>query len=186
MRGGRTGFGEIHDKVLTESPAEIIAADISAGYQQHFRTRLDEVGLSSRVTPVLIDNDSASLRKHIESRDWIGTLDAFYSIDAMVHVDLQYLIAYFVTAAYSLRVGGKLVMTVANCCSDLGFQKLISDTPRQFKRIHTHSAKFEWMSPDQVRSILLRLGFEIDLFNTQARDILFSATLTRKLRTKAS
>ena len=137
-----SGSGKYTIKVLNKSPADIIAADISAGYQQHLKARLNEIGLSSRVTTVLIDNNSATLLKHIEEKDWIGKLDAFYSIDAMVHVDLQYLIAYLVTAAYTLKVGGKVVMTVANCCSDLGFEKLISDTPRIFKRIHTNSAKF--------------------------------------------
>ena len=176
------GAGKYTIRVLNESPAEIIAADISAGYQEHFRARLTEVGLISRVTPVLIDNNSTTLRRNIDSKGWTGTLDAFYSIDAMVHVDLQYLITYMVTAAYSLKVGGKLIMTVANCCSDRGFDKLISDAKQIFRRIHTHSAKFEWMSPDQLRSILPRLGFEIDVLDsTQGRDILFSATLKQKL-----
>ena len=81
------------------------------------------------------------------------------------------------TAADSLKVGGRLVMTLSNVCSDGGFKKLIRDTKTIFNRMNTHTAKFEWMSPDQVRSLLPRLGFRIDVLDTSGRDILLVATL---------
>ncbi len=175
------GSGKYSLKTLRASSAELIAADISAGYQSHFRARMEQEGLAHRVTPVLIDNDSGALLRHIAARNWVGEVDALYSIDAMVHVDLQYLIAYLVTAAHVMREGGKLIMTVANACSRLGFEKLVADARRMFQRMHTHSAKFEWMSPDQVQFLLSKLAFEIDIMDTGGRDILFAATLKRRL-----
>ncbi len=175
------GSGKYTLKVLENSPSHVMAADVSAGYQQHFKTRIGEAGLSQRVTPILLDSDSATLHRAIHAKGWKGNLDAVYSIDAMVHVDLQYLIAYLVTAAACMKTGGKLVMTLANCCSDGGFDKLILDTKMIFSRLGTHSAKFEWLSPDAVKSILPRLGFSIDMLDTGGRDILVVATLARPL-----
>lgn len=175
------GSGKYTIKLLENSQAEVIAADISSGYQQHFRDRLTHAGLISRVTPLLLDTRSSTLRQCIEQKGWKNKLDAVYSIDAMVHVDLQYLIAYLVTAAHCLKEGGRLVMTLSNVCSDGGFEKLIRDTKVIFQRMNNHTAKFEWMSPDQVKSILPRLGFEIDILDTSARDILLVATLRKTL-----
>lgn len=175
------GSGKYTIKLLQNSEAHVVAADISPGYQQHFRTRLTEAGLIDRVTPVLLDNNSATLRKAIEAKNWSGGVDALYSIDAMVHVDLQYIIAYWITAAASLKVGGRLVMTLSNVCSDKGFEKLIVDTKRMFERMTQHTARFEWMSPDQVRSIMPRLCFAIDMLDTSGRDIHLVATLKSPL-----
>lgn len=175
------GSGKYTIKTLESSNAQIIAADISSGYQQHFKDRLTEAGLIARTTPVLLNNDSATLRKAIEDKGWKGSLDALYSIDAMVHVDLQYVIAYMITAAACLKPGGKMIMTLANCCSDGGFDKLVLDTKRMFARLGQHTAKFEWMSPDQVRSILPRLNFEIDELGAEGRDMWVVATLKAPL-----
>lgn len=175
------GSGKYTIRLLENSGVEVIAADISSGYQEHFCNRLKEAGLISRVTPLLLNTRSATLRETIEAKGWKGKLDAVYSIDAMVHVDLQYLIAYLVTAACCIKPGGRLVMTLSNVCSDGGFDKLIRDTKTIFSRMNLHTAKFEWMSPDQVRSILPRLGFEIDMLDTSGRDILLVATLRQPL-----
>lgn len=175
------GSGKYTLKLLEESQAHVLAADVSPEYQAVFCERLKQAGLLDRCTPLLLDTDSSTLHKAIISKDWKGSLDAVYSIDAMVHVDLQYLIAYLVTAAASLRPGGKLVLTLANCCSDRGFEKLIAETKNCFSRIGKHSGKFEWLSPEAVRSILSRLGFDIDLMNLSGRDILLVATLREPL-----
>ncbi|MCI0600403.1 MAG: hypothetical protein L0Y50_01285 [Beijerinckiaceae bacterium] len=69
----------------------------------------------------------------------------------------------------------------ANCCSDGGFENLIRDTTVMVQRMDLHTARFEWMSPDQVRSVLLRLGFEIDRLDTTGRDMWTIATLRHPL-----
>lgn len=178
------GSGKYTIRLLDKSDAQVLAADISPGYQEVFKERIKSVGLESRVDTLLLNNRSATLRKGIEKKDWSNKLDALYSIDAMVHVDLQFVIAYLVTAADCLKVGGRLVMTLSNVCSDRGFDKLIRDTKAIFNRMNSHTAKFEWMSPDQVRSLLPRLGFRIDMLDTSGRDILLAATLIEPLTDK--
>ena len=161
------GGGKYTEKLLqANSRIEILAADVSPAYQRVCIERLTEAGLIDRVQTLILDNDSSTLRKEIARRDWEGNLDALYSIDAMVHVDLQHLMVYMVTAALTLRIGGKLIMTLANTCSDGGFNKLISDTKSMYARQGEHTAKFEWTSPDAAQSILQRLGFEVSMQNT--------------------
>ena len=175
------GSGKYTLLVLKNSSAHVIAADISAGYLAHFTARMKAEGLTERVTEVLLNEEAITLRKHIEHKGWAGSVDCVYSIDAMVHVDLQYLIIYLVTAAHAMKRGGKLVLTLANACSEKGFRKLVDVAPRMLARIHTHNSKFEWMSPDLVTSIFPRLGFDIDVLHTKERDMLLAATLVRKL-----
>lgn len=175
------GSGKYTLRVLDNSGAHVLAADISPGFQEIFKKRIEGVGLASRVDTLLLNNRSATLREGIESLGWKNRLDALYSIDAMVHVDLQYLFAYLVTAADCLKVGGRLIMTLSNVCSEGGFSKLIRDTKVVFNRMNSHTAKFEWMSPDQVRSIMPRLGFRIDMLDATGRDILLAATLVAPL-----
>lgn len=172
------GSGKYTLKVLgASSDAHVIAADISPGYQEHFCSRMKEAGQLARVTPLLLNTDSTTLRKAIEQKGWRGNLDALYSIDAMVHVDLQYIITYMITAAVCLKPGGRLIMTLSNVCSDKGFEKLVIDAKRMFAKMGQHTARFEWMSPDQVKSVLPRLGFAIDMLDSSGRDILLAATL---------
>ncbi len=162
------GGGKYTEKLLqANSRIEILAADVSPAYQKVCIKRLTQAGLMDRVQALILDNDSSTLRKEITSRGWEENLDALYSIDAMVHVDLQHLMVYLVTAALTLRIGGKLIMTLANTCSDGGFNKLISDTKSEYARQGKHTAKFEWTSPDMAASILQRLGFEVSLQNTR-------------------
>lgn len=175
------GSGKYTIRLLRASPAHVLAADISAGYQSHFIKRLTEEKLIDRTTPYVIDRDSGGIAKQIADKGWFGKLDALYSIDAMVHVDLQYVFVYWLTAAAALKPGGKLVMTLANVCSEGGFQKLVKDSRQMFARMGEHTAKFEWMSPEIVATILPRLNFRIDLLNTTARDILLVATLEKPI-----
>ncbi len=172
------GSGKYTTRLLRSAPeAHVLAADISSGFQKVFQRKLSEEGLIDRTTPVIIKPNSGSLRQHIEAAGWTGQFDAMYSIDAMVHVDLQYIIAYLITAGACLRPGGKLVMTFSNCLTDGGFAKLIAETPRMFAQAGQKTAKFEWMSPDIVSGILPRLNFDIDLLDTHGRDIWTIATL---------
>jgi hypothetical protein len=81
-------------------------------------------------------------------------LDAVYSIDAMVHVDFQYLISYFISVSRIMKPGGKPIMTLAGCTSPSGFQTLIHDIRRYFKHAGKPCSKFEWLCPEAVNFIL--------------------------------
>jgi cyclopropane fatty-acyl-phospholipid synthase-like methyltransferase len=171
------GSGKYTVKVLQASDrAKVIAADISPVYQQYCKERLTAEGLIDRASLVQLDCHPATLMKSIEKAGLRGQLDALYSIDAMVHVDLQHLFVYLVTAAFALKPNGKLILTLANSTSDGGFDKLLRDASRMFRLQHQPTAKFEWMSPDMVSNVLSRLGFSIDKLTTTGRDILVVAS----------
>jgi hypothetical protein len=117
----------------------------------------------------------------LSAAGWRREVDAVYSIDAMVHVDFQYLVAYLLTASLVLRPGGRLVLTLADATTSLGFRKLLEDI-RPFYPAQTDPSivgKFEWLGPEVVRATLLRLGFEVDVLNQNYRDMFLIAALRR-------
>ena len=79
----------------------------------------------------------------------------------MVHVDLQYLIVYLMSAALCLKEGGCLMMTLANAVSELGFKELIEDAKNRYETQDLPGSKFEWVSPEIAQGVLERLGFSV-------------------------
>src|SRR5262249_13789349 len=120
------GSGKYTKYLLAHSATDIVAFDISAEFLNVLRTRLAEPIAAGRLIPELLRaQKSSEMHDAIRHRGWLRQVDAFYSIDAMVHVALQYLMAYLATAALVLRPGGKLIMTLANATTDLGFRYLL-------------------------------------------------------------
>ena len=89
-------------------------------------------------------------------------VDALFSIDSLVHVDLQYITTYLVNAALVLKPDGRIVMNVGDATSEAGFRKLIGDIARFYKYQGRACARFEYQSGDILKSVLERLGFEIE------------------------
>lgn len=161
------GAGKYTVKVLQASQSQILAADVSSKFQEVMCQSLADKGLDSRVVPVIIENRARSLLDSVEGNAWLGKVDAFYSIDAMVHVDIQHLIVYLMTASVCLKPGGKLILTLADCTSNLGFEKMLREASNCFERQGMHSGKFEYISPEIVESILPRIGFDISFMNSR-------------------
>ena len=158
------GSGKYTALLLERSPCNILAFDVSAEFMRIMEGRLADFITGKRLQTTLISCESADeMLSKLEAIGWRDQVDAFVSIDAMVHVDLQYLAAYFVTAAICLRPGGKLVMTLADATSARGREKLLRDIKLYFPKQGTTSLKFEFLSPDIVRSTLEALGFRIEL-----------------------
>jgi len=158
------GSGKYTALLLERTQCDILAFDVSAEFMEVMETRLAESVASMRLRTFLMRCDRADeMLSKIEEKGLRGKVDAFVSIDAMVHVDLQYLAAYFVTAAICLRQGGKLVMTLADATSQKGREKLLQDIMLYFPNQGSMSLKFEFLSPDIVRSTLEALGFRIEL-----------------------
>jgi methyltransferase family protein len=156
------GSGKYTDYLLSSSDSQILAFDISPEYLKVLTDRLGNDVRSGRLHPLVLRGDSASeMIDEIRSRGLTRQVDAFYSIDAMVHVDLQYLIAYLLTAALTLRVGGYLIMTVPDALSTAGFSSLLKSIVPYYPLQGRATAKFEWLSEDLVRGLLERLGFSV-------------------------
>jgi methyltransferase family protein len=157
------GSGKYTVKVLRNPEVSVRAYDVSASFLEVCTERCREEVEAGRLSPRLLDVGSPGFLLD-DLRDWRRNVDAFYSIDAMVHVDLQYLMAYLVTAAAVLREGGKLILTMTTTSTDEGFQRLLSDIKVYWgsQAEPGGSGKLEWVNGKMLEELLPRLGFEID------------------------
>ncbi|BBK30176.1 methyltransferase family protein [Stella humosa] len=172
------GAGKYTAMVLDHCPAvEILALDVSAAYLAVLEERLAPAIAAGRLATARLLPQWDHFDRLVAERGWQGSVDLVFSIDAMVHVDLQYLVAYWLAAARALRPGGKMIMSVADATSPHGFDKLLADVPTYFDTQGKISAKFEWLSPPMVAHVLDRLGFDVRFFPKLAgRDCWFVAT----------
>jgi osmotically-inducible protein OsmY len=174
------GSGKYTLKVLGASPAVVRAYDVSAAYLDVCGTRCRELVDEGRLSLHLLDPKRPDqMVAEAEQAGWLRSVDAVYSIAAMVHVDLQYLTAYLLNAALVLKPEGKLLLTLADATSPGGFAQLVRDIrwayPAQGNP--SGSQKFEWVSPDLIRYVLTRLGFLVNWIENYQRDIFLVATL---------
>ena len=176
------GSGKYTALLLERTACNILAFDVSTEFMKIMKARLADFVAANRLqTSHMLCDQADEMLSKIEEAGWRGQVDAFVSIDAMVHVDLQYLAAYFTTAAICLRPGGKIVMTLADATSAKGREKLLRDIHLYFPKQGGMSLKFEFLSPDIVRSTLGALGFRIELLEHDsptpetARDIFLIA-----------
>jgi hypothetical protein len=176
LRRNRPGFRQIHAIPAAHSATDIVAFDISAEFLGVLGKRLADHIAAGRLTPELLRGQKPSeMYDVIKQRGCLRQVDAFYSIDATVHVDLQYVMAYIATAALVLKQGGKLIMSLA----DAGFRHLLDGIKLHYPRQSQLGNKFEFMSRDLIRSVLERIGFTVEFIpEVSGRDAYFVATLS--------
>jgi SAM-dependent methyltransferase len=182
-----SGAGKYTERVLAAGNATVHAFDISARFLEVLHQRLATEFASGRLRTTLLDGArSQQMFETIEQSGWVRHVDAVYSIDAMVHVDFQYLIAYLLTAGLVLRPGGLLIMGVADATTDSGFNKLMAELRWVFsvQSDRRPTAKFEWISGEVLRSVLDRLGFEV-VAERHSRDYEVMARLVAPQRSEA-
>jgi hypothetical protein len=172
------GSGKYTLKVLSGSSTCIRAYDVSERFLKVCESRCDEWIKQDRLSLHQLAGARANeMLADLDACNWRRTVDAFYSIDAMVHVDLQYLIVYLITAGLALKPGGKVILTLADVTTDLGFKFMLESIEWTYPAQGDPSGKFEWLSPGIVRSVLPRLGFEVELLGHTPRDLLVIASL---------
>jgi SAM-dependent methyltransferase len=178
------GTGKYTRLVLERSPALVHCLDVSRAFLGLLEQELAAFVAAGRVRPALLGGERPDeVLAYCETQGLRRRLDAVFSVDAMVHVDLQYLVAYLVTAALCLREGGALVMTLADPTTTRGFEKLLDDVRRYYPKQGRPTPKFEWVSRDIAVAVLERLGFRILRCDTPAppggaaRDLFVVATL---------
>jgi SAM-dependent methyltransferase len=174
------GSGKYTQYLLAHSATDIVAFDISAEFLGVLGKRLADSIAAKRLIPELLRaQKSSEMYDVIKQRGWLRQVDAFYSIDAMVHVDLQYLMAYIATAALVLKQGGKLIMNLADATTDLGFTYLVDSIKPYYPRQSRPVGKFEFISRDLICSVLQRIGFTIEFIpELSHREAYFVATLS--------
>ncbi|MES0882259.1 class I SAM-dependent methyltransferase [Roseibium sp. SCP14] len=173
-----SGGGRYTVQIIDRYPkATVHAFDVSSRYLDVLGRRLIENSMDDRVRLTQLNENPDFIIDCLDNLGLKRQIDVFYSFDAMVHVDLQTLTTYFMTAALTLSKGGAIVMNVADATSDKGLEKLFVSSRRVFAEQGRCSAKFLWYSPDIVSSILEHLGFCVVFLNEGSRDCYFKATL---------
>lgn len=175
------GAGRMTGVVLDRYPdARIISYDVSAEFERHLRRRFEPQIDAGVLTTVLLDDRPFLILEDLERRRLVGQIDAFYSFDAMVHVELHTQFIYWMTAALALKLGGRLAFNVADVTNALGFMKLAANAPGVYRGGGGVGGHFMWTSPDAVRSVLERLGFEVRFYPGNGRDLSVVAVLRER------
>jgi predicted O-methyltransferase YrrM len=157
--------------------SRVIACDVSAKFLGVLKRENHEAIDSGRIVPELLDPQMDCLDRVAARHGIVGRIDCLFSIDSMVHVGLQYLVAYWQSASRLLKTDGLMIMGVADATTEQGFQKLVRDVPSYFSKQGAGAfGQFEWLSADLVRITLHRLGFVVDFIpQASERDCYFVA-----------
>lgn len=188
------GGGKYTERVLrANDKVRVFGFDVSKNFLEATAQRLDDFVQAGRLTLTEIDPVAPdAMMTLIGQAGLTRRVDAMFSIDAMVHVDLQYLFTYWVNAAQVLKPGGRILMTLADPTTESGLQKITRDIRKFYKFQGRICPKFEWLSEEIVRHTLGELGFEIELLEAwsywdgrPARDLYLIAKLVDVTRAES-
>lgn len=172
------GSGKYTALVL-ERASRVVCFDVSAKFIEVAANRLTDFHHKGALEFVHLEmQDCYEIRDALNQRSLLGLVDLFFSIDSMVHVELHTLTAYLVNASLALRRGGHLTTTLASCTTEQGFERLIAEAGWCYGGLRP-SHQFYFLSPESVRFLFERLGFEITTLEQPWRDIIVVA---RKIR----
>ncbi len=173
------GSGKYTLEVVNKTK-KIICFDVSKEFMKTAKQRLSQYVTQGKIEFELLElwncNEIISCLK---GKHLLGEVDLFFSVDSMVHVELHTLIAYFISAAKSLKLGGHMTMGVASCANDKGFQRLLDETPWCYGGMRP-SHQFYFLSKDIVYFVTQQLGFDVVLFD-EKRDINFVAKKVKEI-----
>jgi len=165
---------------LVDKAKKIVCFDVSKKFVQIARQRLAPYVKEGRVEFEMLGLWNCNeIVQVLEKKNLAGEVDLFFSIDSMVHVELHTLAAYFINAAKSLRTGGYLVMGVASCTNERGFDRLLEETPWCYGGMRP-SHQFYFLSRDIVYTLMEKMGFEIVEYE-EIRDIYFTAKKVKEV-----
>ncbi|MBI5850927.1 MAG: class I SAM-dependent methyltransferase [Planctomycetes bacterium] len=106
------GGGKYTALVLESGRGEIAACDVSQRFldvcAQRFATEIAAGRLRLRR---IAEDDPRALQGVARELGWLGTVDAVYSIDTLVHVEFTAVAAYLCAATELLRPGGHWILT---------------------------------------------------------------------------
>ncbi|MBM4398763.1 MAG: hypothetical protein FJ041_00325 [Candidatus Cloacimonetes bacterium] len=169
---------------VVEKVKRMICFEVSKEFMRVAKDRLSQYIAQGKVEFELLKLWNCNeILKGLKSKSLLGEVHLFFSVDSMIHVELHTLIAYFINAAMSLRVGGHMAMGVASCTNGKGFRRLLDETPWCYGGMRP-SHQFYFLSKDIVHFVTQQLGFEIVLFD-EKRDINFVAKKVKEVSIEA-
>jgi SAM-dependent methyltransferase len=169
------GGGKYTELVLRAGSGEVAALDVSPAFQRACAQRLGEHVGSGRLRPLLIDErDPDAVERAAAGLGWIGSVDAVFAIDTLVHLTATQIAALLLSATRVLRPGGVFLGTFADATSARGQDKLLADVDRVVRAGGDPSSGcFHWLAPQVLRGLARRCGYEValcDLDPHHARD----------------
>jgi SAM-dependent methyltransferase len=169
------GSGKYTLLVLDNAPGVVRAYDVSSKFLETCEERCRDQVEQGRLSLHLLDSvEPDQMLSDLTSAGWRRQVDGFYSIAAMVHVELQELIVYLLTAALVLKPGGKLVLTLTDVTRPSGVKKLLEHIPKRYRR------PLKWLGPDMIHSVLDALGFDVETFEIHGpAQVLVCASMNR-------
>ena len=168
---------------VVDSVSKIVCFDVSKKFIEIAESKLkDHIEQGTVFLEFLDLHNCYEIRDCMKKHDFIGKVDLFFSIDSMQHVEFHTLFAYFINAAICLKPGGHMVITVASCTSDDGFERLLKEIPWCYGG-NRPSHQFYFLSKDIIWYCIERLGFEV-VKHEEDRDILFVARKTQTTEEK--
>jgi len=174
------GSGKYTQLVYERNPdIKVLCLDVSRKFLAALKKRFSDRYGTTLFTYHIDATQPFPLEHALSMLKW-PKLDAVYSLDAMVHVDLQHLMSYLISASRSLKQDGYLMMILADCTTPQGFKKLLVETPRWFLAQNKPTPKFEWLCPEAVRYVIRHLGFEVVKLESDIRDLFLVARLKKR------
>jgi SAM-dependent methyltransferase len=169
------GGGKYTQRVLDAGNATVAALDVSAAFQQVCAQRLAAHVANGRLLLRLVDErDPDAIERVAGELGWLGTVDAVFSIDTLVHLTTTQIAALLLSATRALRPGGVFVGTFADATSARGLDKLLADADRVVRAGGDPATGcFHWTAPEVMRALARRCGYEValcDLDPAHARD----------------
>ena len=157
------GAGSYTEILLARSRCAVRAYDVSERFLEVLGERCAPAAAEGRLACRLIDwKKNGDFLEDLKAAGWLRSIDAFVGIDVFIHLDLQSLVVYLLTAALALRPEGKLVGTFANLSSSGSMEQLFADIKRCPAFGTGLTARFHWLTDEMLERVLARLGFRID------------------------
>ncbi len=154
------GSGKYSEMLLDRSMAKLIAFELSPALLESMHQRCATAVASGRLDGRPIDwtsNDGLLTAIGPE----VGKVDLFFAVDVFLMMDFQSTLAYLVSAANSLRVGGRFAATFGDADTQSGWDRMIRDTRRHSAFSLQPDTRFHWLSKGFLDDVFTRLGFRI-------------------------
>jgi SAM-dependent methyltransferase len=146
-------------EVLVGRCRELHAVDTSPAMLEALRRRLGE---NSKVVPHVADGRGLGMLPS-------ESADAVFSYGVFVHLQHWDIYNYLAETRRVLRPGGRAIIQHSNTFSELGWEKFLSEVPRQLN-IHKLPSTFTVNSPGLMRELIRRAGLQaVDMVTDVAK-----------------
>ncbi|GAB5449583.1 class I SAM-dependent methyltransferase [Gymnodinialimonas sp.] len=173
-----SGAGRFTVPVLSRWPdVKIDCFDVSQAFLDQMHLRFEGPIADGRLETHLLGSNPTGMFETLANKRLTRRVDAVFSFDAMVHVELHSLAVYMLTAAFALRPGGLLAMNVADATNANGLEKLLCNAPVGFQLGGSVGPQFQFTSPEIVSKLLHSMGFEHTFHDLNGRDLFIVAHL---------